>query len=551
MAKGLPLALKDSLRIWLVDQISVFPYRSNIQVAVDFGAGFNNPIWTRTIQFVGQTGGTVKAASLKVFVDPWNPVAGTNWLYDALIQHGINDYAFIMNPYTGKYMMNRVANYTVQVDDNGIEVPTNVIYGWDTKNNTYVFVQPHTYATTKVVAVYDVNLGKYHDGTSVSVEDFIGLPALGFERVDPSSPLYDESAEPGFESWRSWFIGSRIVSLNPLTIEYYGNYSNPIDPSLTAANYVGWPNMPWHVIAITRLAELNGELAYSDYKSTKNGVEWMNLVGGPSLNILEKWLDWAIQNKYVPEDLKKEAALYGIQITPEEAVARYQALKNFYQTYGHFYVASGPFLLYKADFAAHQAVLKAVRDYPYKADKFAFLSTPPVPEVSTSVPSQVVPGLQTRINITLSYKGQPYPSNKVQFVKYIVTDPFGNTVAKGDASFVSEGNYAITLDPQTTGAFTPGTYSVLVIATSTEVAIPATLTTPFTVIPAIAYFQTLVNSMQATLSGRLSGIESSVASLSSSVDSVKSSLTLAYGISILSLLVAIVAVVLALRKPKT
>jgi peptide/nickel transport system substrate-binding protein len=124
-------------------------------------------------------------------------------------------------------------------------------------------------------------------------------------------------------------------------------------------------------------------------------------------------------------------------------------------------------------------------------------------------------------------------------------------VAKGDASFVSEGNYAITLDPQTTGAFTPGTYSVLVIATSTEVAIPATLTTPFTVIPAIAYFQTLVNSMQAALSGRLSSIESSVASLSSSVDSLKSSLTLAYGISILSLLVAIVAVILALRKPKT
>ncbi|MGC8935193.1 MAG: ABC transporter substrate-binding protein [Thermoproteota archaeon] len=551
MAKGLPLALKDSLRIWLVDQISVFPYRSNIQVATDFGAGFNNPIWTRTIQFVGQTGGTVKAASLKVFVDPWNPVAGTNWLYDGLIQHGVNDYAFIMNPYNGKYMMNRVANYTVQVNSSGIEVPTNVIYGWDTKNNTYEFVKPHTYATTKVVAVFDVNLGKYHDGTPVSVEDFIGLPALGFERVDPNSPLYDESAVPGFESWRSWFIGSRIVSLNPLTIEYYGNYSNPIDPSLTAASYVGWPNFPWHLMAITRLAELNGELAYSDYKSTKNGVEWMNLVGGPSLKILEKWLDWAIQNKYIPEDLKKEAALYGIQITPEEAVARYQALKNFYQTYGHFYVASGPFFLYKADFAAHQAVLKAVRDYPYKADKFAFLATPPVPEVATSVPSQVVPGLQTRINVTLSYKGQPYPSNKVQFVKYIVTDPLGNTVAKGDASFVSEGKYAITLDPQITGAFTPGTYSVLVIATSTEVAIPATLTTPFTVIPAIAYFQTLVNSMQATLSGRLSGIESSVASLSSSVDSLKSSLTLAYGISILSLLVAIVAVVLALRKPKT
>ncbi|MEM0327275.1 MAG: ABC transporter substrate-binding protein [Thermoproteota archaeon] len=551
MAQGLPLALKDSLKVFVVDQISAFPYRSNIQVATDFGAGFNNPIWTRTIQFVGQTGGTVRAASPQVLVDPWNPVAGTNWLFDGLIQQGINDYAFITNPYTGKNMMNRVANYTVQVNSSGIEVPTNVIYGWDTKNNTYVFVKPNTFATTKVVAVYDTNLGTYHDGTPISVEDFIGLPALGFERVDPNSTLYDPSAVPNFESWRSWFIGSRIVNLNPLTIEYYGNYSNPIDPSLTAASYIGWPNFPWDLMEITRLAEEHGELAYSQYKATNKSIEWMNLIGGPSLSILEKWLDWAIQNKYVPEDLKKEAAFYGIQITPEEAVARYQALKNFYQTYGHFYVASGPFFLYKVDFAAHQAVIKAFRNYPYKADKFAFLTTPPIPEVSTSVPSQVVPGLQTVINVTLSYKGQPYPSNKVQYVKYLVTDPYGNMVAKGDANFVSEGSYTITLDPQLTGSFTPGTYTVLVIATSTEVAIPATLTTPFTVIPAIAYFQTLVNSMQAALSGRLSGIESSVTSLSSSVDSLKSSLSLAYGLAILSLLIAIAAVVLALRKPKT
>jgi len=551
MAKALPLALKDSARIWLVDQIAFSPYRSNIEVTTDFGGGFNTPLWVRTIRFTGQIGGTIRAANLKVFVDPWNPVAGTNWFYDAEIQYGVNDYALIPNPYTGMYIMNRVVNYTVQVNNSGIEVPTNVIYGWDTKNNTYVFVKPHTYATTKVVAVFDTNLGKYHDGTPVSVEDFIGLPALSFERVDLSSPLYDPSAVEDFEAWRSWYIGSRIVNLNPLTIEYYGNYSSPIDPSLTAASYIGWPNMPWHVMAITRLAELNGELAYSGYKSTEKNVEWMNLIGGTSLKILEKWLDWAIENKYIPEDLKKEAALYGINITPEEAVARYQALKKFYQTYGHFWVASGPFFLYKADFAAHQAVLKAFRDYPYKADKFAFLATPPIPEVSTSVPSYVIPGLFTSISVTLSYKGQPYPSDKVQFVKYFLTDPYGNVLSKGNCSFVSEGNYEIRLDPQTTGVFTPGTYSLLVIATSTEVALPATTTASFTV----TYVQTLinsaVNSLQVALSGRLSGIESSVASLSSSVDSLKSSLTLAYGLSILSLIVAIVAVVLALRKPKT
>lgn len=550
MGKALPYELKDSTRVWVVDQISAFPARSNVEVAVDFGAGTNNRIWTRTIKLGGAAGGTVKAASMGVFVDPWNPVAGTNWLYDAYIQHGIDDTALLISPYTGKYMMNRVVNYTVTVDDKGMKVPTDVItYKWDFATNSPVFAKDLV-ATTKVTATYDTNWGKYHDGTSVTLADFFGIPALAHERANPASPLYDEASLPGYQSTKAWYAGWRIVSTNPLKYEWYGNQSNPVEPSWTAASYIGWPNMPWTVLAIARLAEQNGELAFSSPKSARTKLDWMNLIGGPSLPILAKWLDWAITNKYIPEDLKNLAAKYNVQITPDEAVAKYQALKKFYQTYGHFWVASGPFFLYKADFTAHQAVERAFRDYPYKADRWAFLSTPPVPELGIKVPTQVVPGLETKINVTVSYKGQPYAKEKVQFVKYLVTDPFGNNVGKGEAAFGSPGTYVVTLSAQTTGSFTPGAYSILAIATSTDVAVPATMTSPFTVIPALVYFTTMTNALQAQLLGRIQTIESSTTTLQASIDSLKSSLNMAYAVAGLALVVALAAVFLSLRKPK-
>ncbi len=93
------------------------------------------------------------------------------------------------------------------------------------------------------------------------------------------------------------------------------------------------------MIAIGNMAEAAGELAYSADKATEKSIEQMSFIGGPSMDILAKYLDQAIAEKTIPY-----AATLGEYITANQAVARYTNLKNWYTAHGHFWVGTGPYL---------------------------------------------------------------------------------------------------------------------------------------------------------------------------------------------------------------
>ncbi|RLE99376.1 MAG: ABC transporter substrate-binding protein [Thermoprotei archaeon] len=573
MAKALELAMKDSLRVWIVDQISPWVSVKDLEAAADLSGGFWSAIWCRTVRFKDKVGGTIKAASVGILVDPWNPVAGTNWVYDALVLWCLNDYAFISNPYTGLPMPINVVNATVYATKevgatatmpwvklvvvDKIEAPDDAWWGWDIEKKKVITVgeakamgEINGYCKCKVVVNYGSVLGKvkYHDGSVMTLADWTAFWPFGFERaLNKDSPLYDESAVPGFKTWRKNFIGRRIISEDPLIIEYYTNYTHQ-EAEFIVSGVAGWPNIPWHVTAIGILAEEKGLLAFSDYKAKQTAREWMNYIGGPSLAVLKSCLDEALETSYIP--FKEFASQY---ISTEEAKKRYEALKAFYESYGHFWVASGPYYLSRVDFTAHQAVVKAFREYRFKADRFAWLAEPPIPEATIEVPESVVPGLKATFTVKLTYKGKPYPSERIDFVKYLVLDAKGNLITKGEAKFVEEGKYEITLDSKTTGAMTPGTYTLMIVAASKDVALPAMPTKEFVVIPAIEYFQTLLESTKKALESRIGGLETSVSSLESNVKSIQASigqLTTLAGLSLVLTLVALGLAAFALLKAK-
>lgn len=541
MAKGAEMALKDSLRVWIVDQISPFVSVKGLMGAADLSGGYTTAVWSRTVGWEGKVGGSVRAGSLGVLVDPWNPVAGTNWLYDAIILWTVNDYAFLIHPYLGLPMPNRVVEYTVEVNETGIPVPSDVWFDWDVKEKKVIYAPPGTYAKAKVRGNYGSILGKvkYHDGTVMTLADWVALWAFTFERANnPESPLYDESAVPGFREWRLNYRGFRIVSEDPFIIEVYTNYTHP-EREFIANWALGWPNTPWHVTAIGILAEEKGLLAFSDYKAKKTGREWMNYIGGPSLSILASVLDEAIRTKYIP--LPELASKY---IKPEEAVARYNALKKWYEERGHFWVASGPFWLYKADFTAHQAVVKAFREYSFKADKFAWLAEPPIPEVTIVPPEMVVPGVEATFEIKVSYAGKPYPSDRIESVKYLMLDAQGNLLGKGSASLIEEGSYKVVIPSLETGKMSPGTYTFMVVASSKDVAVPAIKEAGFIVIPPITYFQTLLQTMRSELEAKISAVQSSVTPLERTINELQSSLNTVTLISTVAVIIAIVSIAL-------
>ena len=85
-AKVLELALKDSVRIWIADTSDYVPRRSNVTVAADLAAAVAGAqLWPHTIRFDDKVGGTMKIGLPSVLTQPWNPIAGSNWVYDQMM----------------------------------------------------------------------------------------------------------------------------------------------------------------------------------------------------------------------------------------------------------------------------------------------------------------------------------------------------------------------------------------------------------------------------------------------------------------------------------
>lgn len=103
MAKALPLVLEDSLQVWTVDLQSYSPFRCDLQVSADVGAGVETTFMSPyTMRFADKEGGQVKVGSTDtMFTDPWNPVNGSNWVGSAYIQNATAGRAFMPDPYTG------------------------------------------------------------------------------------------------------------------------------------------------------------------------------------------------------------------------------------------------------------------------------------------------------------------------------------------------------------------------------------------------------------------------------------------------------------------
>jgi hypothetical protein len=595
--KAMTLAMEDSNRVWLIDQVSFSPYSSKVQVAYDLAGGISGAqLWPYTVRIKDQEGGTVKIAQPGIMVEPWNTVAGSNWIYDSMPKSATYDSSGEMaDPYTGLTWPLRIEKADITVKTglpvtktldwvslntaDSIVPPDDAWVDWDATNQKWLTVADAKAAqatvkgykdtlTTAVSAVdltkFDVaamttlvtDLGKaagvdaataaatednvkafgdkvkeiaalktddekkaaivdaafsfvqgldttgtfelasydfssaqskrvvtypsdmwktikWQDGSPFTMGDFMMGMILNWDRAKPASPLYDEAYVPSYQSFMSVFKGFKIDSTDPLVIETYRD-----GYALDAENMVSdwWPNYgygvsPWHTIALGNMAETDKLATFSTdkadaLKATNEKIEWLSYIAGPSLDILKTELDKATKDNSIPY-----ANVMGKYVTADEAKARYANLAAFYATHNHFWVGEGPFVLDKVYPTEQTLTLTRNPDYADPADRWGGFGAPMIAEVTVDGPGQVAVGTEAAFDVYATFNGEPYPTDKVDAVKWLLFDAKGDLVQTGAAT-AADGKYTVTLPADVTSKLDAGSNKIEVALTSKAVSIP-------------------------------------------------------------------------------
>ncbi len=515
MARALELSLEDSLFVWLIDQKTYAPYANNVQVTFDLATGPESTnVGPYNLRFIDKEGGVMKVGTNDLFTQPWNTVAGSNWIWDANIMRATTmgtsnaggGGGLMADPYTGLAYPQRIASAELVYKEGlpihpnldwlkvtavpQVDVPEDAWVDWDAAQQRFItagekFPDGLT-ANTKSVVVYPDDLFetvKWHDGSPISVGDFVMNMIEGFDPGKPESAIYDESLALSIDAGLVAFKGYRITSTNPLTIEAYSDaYVNDAELNVTPL----WPQSAfglsgensWQILAISNLAEAAGELAYTQTKADDLQVENTSWVGGPSLEILNKYLDQAAGESYIPF-----APTMSEFVTKEEADLRYANLKKWYEEHGHFWVGTGPYYLDQVFTTEKSLVLKNFADFPDLADRWAQFSEPKRATTLLDGPGQVKVGGEAVFDVAINFNDQPYLLSDIARVKYILYDTTGAVVSVGDATPVADGQYQVALSAEETAKLPTGSARLEVAVVPIPVAIPSFTSLDFVAVP--------------------------------------------------------------------
>ncbi len=506
-ARALELAMQDSVRIWLVEESSISPRRVEVKVVADLAGGISGSIlWPYTIRYEGRSGGMIRIGVPSMLPEPWNPIGGSNWIFDTTLYRATQDYATISDPFTGLELPQRVERAEVFIKQGlpvsktldwvslqfvpEIRVPDSAVISWDPKAQHFITVgekHPHGLtARTKAVVYFERDLFKkvqWHDGTGLSMGDIMLGWILTFDRSMAGSAIFDESTVPAFESFEQTFRGFRIVQEDPLVVELYSDaFTMDAEEIAAGAAVAFWPLYgfgpgPWHTIALGIRAEATGEAAFTEDKASKKKVEQLNYVAGPTLAVLDRHLAVARAENFIPY-----APALRKYISAEEARTRWTFLTHWREGHGHFWVGMGPFLLQRVSPVEKIVELRRFGRFPDPSTKWVRFDEPRLASVVASGPSTVRISDEAAFEVRITFKGRPYPAQDIEEVKFLLFDAKSELVASGAAQRAGE-IWKIVLLPQVTRRLGPGSNRLEVIVVSRAVSIPSFATVSFTTLP--------------------------------------------------------------------
>jgi hypothetical protein len=338
-------------------------------IAWDSQTGFDSDIFVRTVKLKDfPWNGWLKVGTPARPAAAWNPVAGFTDAVGRLLWAALGDPGLLPAPYGGGFVPHRAV--PVAVTSGGvapIEIPEDAVLP---EPGTGLFLPVGKGKTAKARVTYRLWGSAAHDNTRVTAADALypyAFAARWSTRRGAGGVEYDEAVDAATAPARQALAGLRLVKVDSEVrrysditftyvvpvIEVYLSAASP-DPQELAALAPPWSATPWHVTALMEEAVKRGVGAFSAAEARRRGVRWLDLARDPKTRQeLGAILDGLARQNYVPEPLKR-------LVTPDEAHARWAALRQFAQRRGHFLVTNGPYELEKWSDGA--VVLQVFRD---------------------------------------------------------------------------------------------------------------------------------------------------------------------------------------------
>ncbi|MFO1540172.1 MAG: ABC transporter substrate-binding protein [Chloroflexota bacterium] len=457
----------EAVRIWVASVDSGYPATDAISgLTLDVRSGPRSPFALRGAAIPGRDDLNVGVLQVWNESSTWNPVDGLTDAFSRTIWGLLHDPALTSDPWSGRTIPYRAAHRVETAGPDGaLPVPADAV-AWDALADAWVPVPAGTTATSIVRYDYTRYIGApWHDGSPITLADALYPIIQGSELVrDPVKAALEPAVAATRATTLDTIRGYRFPDDH--TVEVYVDYwhfdENEIARFASPTSF----SFPWQLLAATDALVFGQRgAAYSGTAASAAGVPWLSLVLARDAGLVDAAAATLAEGPVVPAGLAEVAGR--VLVTPEDASARYAALRAFYAERRHLVDSSGPYRLVRFDTTAQYAELRAVRDpaYPMTPDDLRRDGLPTIEVGSPGTPS-IAMGEAATIDIPVRAPG-------TIAARWLLIDPATRlAIASGEsAPGAPAGTVRVELGAELTGNAFPGPYQLWVAVTSDAVAL--------------------------------------------------------------------------------
>lgn len=361
------LGLDESVRIWIATILNTYPVQPEVKgITHDLAAGPRG-LWSlRSAYRTDSSALTVGHLWVWTERSTWNPVGGIGDVYTSDIWRHLQDPPMWNHPFSGRPQAFRI-DYDIETagPDGTLAVPADAML-WDAARGIWSPIPEDTTAVSRITYDYSRYFqAPYHHGPAISMADVLFSLQQGIDiSLNPDKALIETVIATTARPYLETVKGYRVLDEN--RIEAYVDFWHFEEDYIAAYGIPSSTGTPWELLyALDKLVFEQRRGAFSDTAAARFQVPWISLVLDRDARLVRRVVLDLMRRKTVPYTVFQLPGDSTPLVTEEEALARYQALLDWFGEKGHMVIGNGPFVLERYDPGAQYAELRAFRDKDY------------------------------------------------------------------------------------------------------------------------------------------------------------------------------------------